>query len=125
MSDTIQPTGAARAVPGVPAPGAARQGRSGAFAAALGAAARGPDGSRPAERPALAEALHDAARSLHQGQRMIDSVIRAARAGRVFSPEELLAVQAGVYRYSQELEIASKLVDKATAAVRQTLQSQQ
>jgi hypothetical protein len=30
-----------------------------------------------------------------------------------------------VYRYTQELEIASKLVDKSTTAVRTTLQSQQ
>ena len=40
-------------------------------------------------------------------------------------PGQLIAIQAGVYRYTQELELASKLVDKATGAVKQTLQSQQ
>jgi hypothetical protein len=43
----------------------------------------------------------------------------------VFSQEELIAIQAGVYRYTQELELASKLVDKASGAVKTTLQSQQ
>jgi hypothetical protein len=69
--------------------------------------------------------LEDAARSIDRGQRMVESVIRSARNGRVFSQEELIAIQAGVYRYTQELELASKLVEKATGAVKTTLQSQQ
>jgi len=71
------------------------------------------------------EAIRGAVRSLTEGERMVDEVIRSARRGRVFSNEELIAIQAGVYRYTQELELASKLVDKATGAIRQTLQSQQ
>ena len=37
---------------------------------------------------------------------------------------ELLAVQAGVYKFSQELELTSKVVEKATSGVKQTLQTQ-
>ncbi len=70
-------------------------------------------------------ALRSAAASLTRGERMVSHVISAARHGKVFSNEELLAIQAGVYKYTQELELASKLVDKATGAVKQTLQSQQ
>ena len=40
------------------------------------------------------------------------------------SPQELLALQVSVIRYSQELEVASKIVEKLTGAVRQTLQTQ-
>ena len=71
------------------------------------------------------QALRSAARSITRGGHLVDSVIRAARRGKTFSNEELLAVQAGVYRYTQELELASKLIDKASGAVRTTLQSQQ
>lgn len=69
--------------------------------------------------------LHDASASIERGERLLNGVIRAAERGRSFTNEELIAVQAGVYRYTQELELAGKLVDKLTSAVRQTVQSQQ
>lgn len=37
---------------------------------------------------------------------------------------QLLVLQAGIYRYSETVELMAKLVDKATNAVRSTLQSQ-
>ncbi len=91
--------------------------------AAAGHAAdiRLPTGSRRTFR-ALVE---EAARSIEHGRRSLDRAIAHGHAGRTLSQEELLALQATVYRYTQELEIASKLVDKSTAAVRTTLQSQQ
>lgn len=67
----------------------------------------------------------DAAQSIGRGQRFIERAIRAARRGRELSPEQLIATQAGVYRYTQELELASKIVDKSTQAIKQVLQSQQ
>ena len=73
----------------------------------------------------MRDAFREAVRDISRGERTVNGVIAAARRGKVFSNEELLAVQAGVYRYTQELELASKLVDKATGAVKQTLQSQQ
>lgn len=108
-------------------PGARTRGGArgeGGFAAALRNAEQADRSTGIADSTA-AEALRDAARSITRGQRMVDSVVRAARNGRVFSQEELLAIQAGVYRYTQELELASKLVDKASTAVKTTLQSQQ
>ncbi len=102
-----------------------RTARHGGFARALENAARQTDG--PGGEPAggARQALVDAARSIEHGRAFVDRAIRVARSGRTFSNEELIAVQAGVYRYTQELEIASKLVDKATSSVRTTLQSQQ
>jgi hypothetical protein len=58
---------------------------------------------------------------LDQGERMMTRAIGGA--GQL-SPQQLLAVQAGIYRYSETLELAAKLVDKASNAVRTTLQSQ-
>lgn len=81
--------------------------------------------TRRVEETATLDGIRRAASSLVHGERFMDRTIAAANRGRVFSNEELLAVQVGVYRYTQELELASKLIDKATGAVRQTLQSQQ
>jgi hypothetical protein len=58
------------------------------------------------------------------GQGKLDKIIKLATSGRSFSPTELLAVQAGVYKFSQELELTSKVVEKATSGVKQTLQTQ-
>lgn len=81
---------------------------------------------RPESTPStsFAEALREAAGSLSEGQTRIDRAIRRGSRGET-DPGHLLALQAGVYRYTQELELASKLVDKATGALKQTLQSQQ
>jgi len=129
MSNTIDGAGGAAPPQGGSAPAArvrrAGDGESGFAAALRREEAPGENGGAGAADSALGEAMRDAARGIDRGQRMVDSVIRAARRGRVFSQEELIAIQAGVYRYTQELELASKLVDKATGAVRQTLQSQQ
>ena len=107
-------------------PPARRVGSGSSFAETL--RAQRDDPARPqgagAQSGAM-RALRSAAASLTRGERMVSHVISAARQGKVFSNEELLAIQAGVYKYAQELELASKLVDKATGAVKQTLQSQQ
>jgi hypothetical protein len=50
--------------------------------------------------------------------------------GRALSPSagalgaaELIALQAGIYRYSEAVDLAAKLVDRAGTAVRTTLQA--
>jgi hypothetical protein len=40
------------------------------------------------------------------------------------SPEALIALQAGIYRYSEAVDLVTKLVDRATQAVKTTLQNQ-
>lgn len=58
------------------------------------------------------------------GQNALDSIISKASSGKQFSNQELLAMQAGVYKFSQELELTSKVVEKATSGVKQTMQTQ-
>ena len=53
-----------------------------------------------------------------------DRALRSGSHGQL-APEALIALQARVYRHTQELELGSKVVDKAAGAVKQTLQSQQ
>ena len=72
----------------------------------------------------LLDVTLNAARQMARGQRRIDLAVGRAQHSGGLAPEQLLALQAGVYRTTQELELASKLVEKATSAVKQTLQSQ-
>ncbi|MFP2929048.1 ATP-dependent helicase HrpB [Pyxidicoccus sp. 3LG] len=59
-----------------------------------------------------------------QAQKRLDHILQLAQSGRSFSPAELLALQAHVYRASQELDLAGKVVEKATGGVKQVLQTQ-
>ena len=59
-----------------------------------------------------------------QAQKRLDHILALAESGRTFTPAELLAFQAHVYSASQELDLAGKVVEKATAGVKQVLQTQ-
>lgn len=58
------------------------------------------------------------------GQNQLDQIISKASSGKQFSNQELLAMQASVYKFSQELELTSKVVEKATSGIKQTMQTQ-
>ena len=81
---------------------------------------RGVEAPSPAVRSPTAQMVGQLAES----QRKLDRILKLAESGRTFSPAELLAFQAHAYRASQEVDMASKVVDKASAAVKQTLQTQ-
>jgi hypothetical protein len=59
-----------------------------------------------------------------EAQKRLDNLLALAESGRSFTPAELLAVQAHVYRASQELDLAGKVVEKAAGGVKQVLQTQ-
>ena len=61
---------------------------------------------------------------LISGQDKMQGIMQMALSGRQMSPPELLAMQAGVYRFSQELELTSKVVEKATSGIKQTMNTQ-
>lgn len=73
------------------------------------------------ESPLTAAGRQLLARVAH-GERYVESVVRQALHGRAFTPADLLAMQAEVYRYTQELELVSKLVDRGTSTVRTIMQ---
>lgn len=54
----------------------------------------------------------------------VDTLLAAAARGKTFSPGELLALQASVFRYSQTVEIVSRATDKIVGAVKQTMSTQ-
>ena len=59
-----------------------------------------------------------------QAQKRLDRILALAESGRTFTPAELLALQAHVYAASQQLDLAGKVVEKATSGVKQVLQTQ-
>lgn len=61
---------------------------------------------------------------LVKGQDKMSKIMDMALSGKQMSPPELLAMQAGVYRFSQELELTSKVVEKATSGIKQTMNVQ-
>ncbi len=61
---------------------------------------------------------------VQSAQARMDQVLKLAESGKTFSAAELLSLQTHVYRASQELDLAGKVVEKATGGVKQVLQTQ-
>lgn len=62
--------------------------------------------------------------SMEKGQASIDKLINGSFSGKTFSNAELLQLQAGMYKYTQELELTGKVVEKATGGLKDTLKTQ-
>jgi hypothetical protein len=62
--------------------------------------------------------------SMEKGQASLDKLINGGLGGKNFSNAELLSLQAGMYKYSQELDLTSKIVEKATSGLKDTLKTQ-
>lgn len=82
-------------------------------------------GVKPVEGATKAEGgLKAVLQQVVDGQGKLDQIIKMATSGKVYGNQELLAIQAAVYKFSQELELTSKVVEKATSGVKQTMQTQ-
>jgi hypothetical protein len=68
--------------------------------------------------------LHRLMDQVMDGQNKLEQIMRISLSGKNFSSSELLALQAGVYRFTQELELTSKVIEKGTSSIKQTLNTQ-
>lgn len=101
--------------------------RGGGFGAVLQAPAERPVGARAgaagssdaSERPAGALAA-----AVFEDEAAIEDALNRIERGESMDREELLALQARVYAYSQRVEVASRLVDRAAGALRHLLNIQ-
>ena len=73
--------------------------------------------------PVDAKHLARAVEQVQSAQAQLDHVLQLAQSGKSFTPAELLAIQARVYSASQQLDLAGKVVEKATSGVKQVLQT--
>jgi hypothetical protein len=82
-------------------------------------------GAAPAGPSPFAIVVRDLGREVERGESLVRSAIGASRgAGGTMGPGELIALQAGVYRYGEAVDLASRLVDRATTSVKTVLQGQ-
>jgi len=61
---------------------------------------------------------------LDRGEALAERAIHGGAGAGGMSPQALLALQAGIYRYSEAVDLVTKLVDRGTQAVKTTLQNQ-
>lgn len=69
----------------------------------------------------FAKLLHSLGKEIDHGERVMH---RAIQGGQDLGAGDLLALQAGVYRYSEAVDLAAKLVDRASSGVKTVLQGQ-
>jgi hypothetical protein len=92
---------------------------------ALPGRAEAAPGSRvDSVQSARAQQAAQALERVSQAQKRLDHILALAESGRSFTPAELLAFQAHVYAASQQLDLAGKVVEKATGGIKQVLQTQ-
>jgi hypothetical protein len=79
----------------------------------------------PGEPSPFARILRGLGREVDRGETMMRRAIGGGGgAAGELGPTELLALQAGVYRYSEAVDLSAKLVDRATNGVKTVIQGQ-
>lgn len=61
---------------------------------------------------------------LERGQARLEQLIQQSASGKQFSNAELLGLQASMYQYTQELDLTSKVVEKATSGLKDLTKTQ-
>ncbi len=61
---------------------------------------------------------------MEKGGKVMDRLINGSLSGKNLSNHEMLAMQAGMFKYTQELELTGKVVEKATTGLKETLKTQ-
>ena len=74
-----------------------------------------------AEASPFARMLQGIGREMTRGEATMRGALHA---GGNLGAAELLALQAGVYRYSEAVDLAAKLVDRASSGVKTVIQGQ-
>ncbi len=80
--------------------------------------------ARPAAASDFASVLGSLGREVERGESLMRVAMGAGREGREVAPAELIALQAGVYRYGEAVDLASRLIDHATSSVKTVLEGQ-
>ncbi|HLL06791.1 MAG TPA: ATP-dependent helicase HrpB [Myxococcaceae bacterium] len=76
-----------------------------------------------AEKPTVNLVTH-VVRELEAGHLRLEKLIQASASGKQFSNAELLSLQASMYKYTLELDLTSKVVEKATSGIKDVVKTQ-
>jgi len=79
----------------------------------------GLDGPSP-----FARILAGLGREVEDGESLMRSALHANRGKANMDPADLIALQAGVYRYGEAVDLASRLIDRVTSGVKTIVQAQ-
>lgn len=99
--DPLSPCSAPSPLPALPSPA-----QSGLFARKLAELEQ----AQPPAPPAAIAWLKQANAELVEGEQAIGRILGAAMAGKAVSNVELLALQAGMYRYTITIDLVSKVI---------------
>jgi hypothetical protein len=80
-----------------------------------------PEAKPTTEPSPFSKLVASLGREVNQGEQTMSRVLHG---GGDVGPQELLALQAGVYRYSEAVDLAAKLVDRASNGVKTIVQGQ-
>jgi hypothetical protein len=70
----------------------------------------------PAERSPFQRLVEGLGKEINSGEHMMKTALSSG--GGSMEPGQLLALQAGVYRYSEAVDLASKLIDRTSSGVK-------
>jgi hypothetical protein len=77
-----------------------------------------PEGGEPG---GFHRVLSKLTRELDRGERLVDRAMSGGHAQ--LAAGDLIALQAGIYRYTEVVDLSAKLIDRATSAVKTTVGS--
>lgn len=86
--------------------------------------AQAVDATPPAEQIDPAAQLDDFVKGVFQDEAKIEEMMARCTGGQTLSQGELLQLQGLIYGYAQKIELASKVVDKATGGLKQVMNTQ-
>jgi hypothetical protein len=79
-------------------------------------AVKAPEAKEPGERSAFQRLIDGLGKEINSGERVMRGAMGAG--GADMGPGDLLALQAGVYRYGEAVDLASKLIDRTSSGVK-------
>jgi hypothetical protein len=84
-----------------------------------------PAAETPVEEASpFARILRGLGREVDRGETLVRRAVQGANGGAQLGTGDLLALQAGVYRYSEAVDLSAKLVDRAAGGIKTVLQGQ-
>jgi len=81
------------------------------------------EGVSKTEKPGMNLVTH-VVHELEAGHLRLEKLIQASASGKQFSNAELLSLQASMYKYTLELDLTSKVVEKATSGIKDVVKTQ-